>query len=131
MRFSAFYLVHFPKSCVKLSLLFTSTENFVMPQLVWFVTGCASGFGEAFARAVLARGDKVIATARNAETRLVALKEAGAAVLDLDVNAPFPEIEQKIQEAISVYGHVDVLVNNAGMPTSLNDKLSIVKPHTQ
>jgi NADP-dependent 3-hydroxy acid dehydrogenase YdfG len=85
-----------------------------MSQLVWLVTGCSSGFGEAFARQILARGDKVIATARNGDTRLTELKESGTDVLDLDVALPFAEIEQKVQEAIAIYGHIDVLVNNAG-----------------
>jgi NADP-dependent 3-hydroxy acid dehydrogenase YdfG len=37
-------------------------------QRVWFITGCSSGFGRAYAQAVIAHGDKLIATARNVET---------------------------------------------------------------
>ena len=80
---------------------------------VWLVTGCSSGFGELFIRSILARGDKAIATGRNV-SRLSALKEAGAAVLQLDATAEESVINAKIQEAIGIFGVVDVLVNNAG-----------------
>lgn len=83
---------------------------------VWFITGSSSGFGEQFALQALARGDKVIASARNATTRpeLQHLKDKGAALLDLDVTGPKTEIEAKMQEAIAIYGHIDILINNAG-----------------
>lgn len=37
-------------------------------QRVRFITGCCSGFGRAHAQAVIAHGNKLIATARNVET---------------------------------------------------------------
>lgn len=64
--------------------------------------------------AIIARGDRVIATARNATRRLQYAKDAGAAVLDLDITAPQAELDAKVKEAISIYGNLDVLVNNAG-----------------
>jgi NAD(P)-dependent dehydrogenase (short-subunit alcohol dehydrogenase family) len=85
-----------------------------MSPLVWLVTGCSSGFGEAFVHSILARGDKVIATARNAETRLTPLKEKGASILNLDVTASQGEIDSIIKEAIGIYGRIDILINNAG-----------------
>jgi len=86
-----------------------------MTQLTWLITGCTSGLGENFVRAVLARGDRAIATARSkSHERLAALKEAGAAVVDLDVTASQTEINGKIAEALEIYGTIDVLVNNAG-----------------
>lgn len=63
------------------------------------------------------QGDRVIATARSRETsaieRLAHLKKAGAAVMELDVAASEDEISEKAKEAWSIYGQVDVLVNNA------------------
>ncbi|KAI0879780.1 hydroxybutyrate dehydrogenase [Annulohypoxylon maeteangense] len=85
-----------------------------MAKQTWLITGCSSGFGEEFVRQLTAQGDHVIATGRNAETRLAHLKDTGASILDLDVTAPQAEIDEKFQHALEVYGTVDVLVNNAG-----------------
>jgi NADP-dependent 3-hydroxy acid dehydrogenase YdfG len=46
--------------------------------------------------------------------RLSALKESGAAVFELDITAPQAELNEKAKEAWNIYGHIDVLVNNAG-----------------
>jgi len=80
---------------------------------VWLVTGCSSGFREQFIRSILARGDKAIAAGRDV-SRLNALKEAGAAVLELDITAEQAVLVAKIQEAIGFFGGIDVLVNNVG-----------------
>lgn len=85
-----------------------------MPKQTWLITGCSSGFGELFVRQLTAQGDQVVATGRNADTRLAHLKDTGAAILDLDVTAPQAEIERKFREAWDIYGTIDVLVNNAG-----------------
>lgn len=86
-----------------------------MPQLVWLVTGSSSGLGEVFVLEILARGDRVIATARNASKRLGQLKNAGAAILDLDITTSEEALSVKVQEAIKIHGEIDVLVNNAGV----------------
>ncbi|RHZ49210.1 putative short-chain oxidoreductase [Aspergillus thermomutatus] len=79
---------------------------------VWLITGCSSGFGSQFVTQALSRGDKVIATARNI-AKLAHLREAGAAVMQLDVTASQEELDQKASDAIAIYGKVDILVNNA------------------
>ena len=84
-----------------------------MPQLVWFVTGCSTGFGAEFAKAILSKGDYVIATARKVQS-LDGLKDLGAATMQLDVDEPFPHIKEKVQEALGIYGRIDVLLSNAG-----------------
>lgn len=81
---------------------------------VWLVTGCSSGFGEHFVHSILARGDKVIATGRNADVRLAHLKQTSAAILDLDVSKPQREVEEVVETALGIYGKIDVVVNNAG-----------------
>jgi NAD(P)-dependent dehydrogenase (short-subunit alcohol dehydrogenase family) len=85
-----------------------------MPQLIWLVTGCSAGIGEAFVYEILSRGDKVIASSRGTSSRLAHLQEAGAKIPAMDINAPQVELDQKIEEAIGFYGGIDVLVNNAG-----------------
>ena len=65
-------------------------------------------------RSVLARGDRAIATARGDVARLGQLKDAGAAILSLDVTASQAGINAKVEEAIVIYGGIDVVVNSAG-----------------
>jgi NAD(P)-dependent dehydrogenase (short-subunit alcohol dehydrogenase family) len=84
-----------------------------MSPQVWLITGTSSGFGLEFVKEVIARGDKVIATARNAE-QISHMRDIGAATLQLDVTASQDELNRKAEEAISIYGRVDILVNNAG-----------------
>jgi NAD(P)-dependent dehydrogenase (short-subunit alcohol dehydrogenase family) len=79
----------------------------------WLITGCTSGFGEAFAHALHARGDKVIATTRGEVSRLSTLSAAGAKVPTLDVTASQSEINATIAKILEG-GPIDVLVNNAG-----------------
>ncbi|KAJ0314196.1 hypothetical protein Brms1b_007161 [Colletotrichum noveboracense] len=80
---------------------------------VWLITGSTSGFGAEFVKAILAKGDKVIATARDI-SKIVHFRQAGAAVLKLDLLASQSEFDRVAQEALGIYGGVDVLVNNAG-----------------
>ena len=80
---------------------------------VWFITGCSSGFGKELTLGALSRGDRVIATARNA-SKLEDLKKAGAATLSLDVRASLDELKKAAEEANKIYGQIDYLINNAG-----------------
>ncbi|KAJ5675662.1 short-chain oxidoreductase [Penicillium macrosclerotiorum] len=80
---------------------------------VWLITGTSSGLGSELVKEVIARGDKVIATARNIDW-IAHFKEIGALTMQLDVTASQIELDQKAKEAISLYGRVDVLINNAG-----------------
>jgi NAD(P)-dependent dehydrogenase (short-subunit alcohol dehydrogenase family) len=76
----------------------------------WFITGASSGFGKEFVYAILARGDKVIATARNPAK----LEKTDAHNMKLDVTAPPSEIQKFAEEAVAVYGRIDVVINSAG-----------------
>lgn len=80
---------------------------------VWFITGCSSGFGKALTLEVLGRGDKVIASARNA-AKLEDLKKAGAITMSLDVTSPLDELKTLAKQAHEHYGTIDYLINNAG-----------------
>ena len=75
----------------------------------------SSGIGYDFALAALARGDKVIATARPKSIhKLDGLQKKGANVLELDVSWPSEKLKEVVRDAESIYGRVDVLFNNAG-----------------
>ena len=82
---------------------------------VWFITGCSSGFGLLLAHELLRRGDRVIATARDASKLddLLTLYPDTARTFKLDVTKA-AEIESVARIALTAFGHVDVLVNNAG-----------------
>ena len=82
---------------------------------VWFVTGCSTGLGREFARAALAHGFRVVATARDplSIADLVKGKEGQAIALKLDVADP-KAIAAAVHEAERVFGRIDVLINNAG-----------------
>jgi NAD(P)-dependent dehydrogenase (short-subunit alcohol dehydrogenase family) len=83
-----------------------------MSSQVWLITGSSSGLGSEFVKAALHRGDKVIATARNVD-RIAHLRDMGASTMQLDVTATQVELNEVANKAISVYGRIDVLVNNA------------------
>ncbi|KAL5353620.1 hypothetical protein ACLOAV_001657 [Pseudogymnoascus australis] len=86
-----------------------------MAPLIWLVTGSTSGIGAALVEKIVARGDKVIASGRNVEQRLGHLKSDNFAVLELDITAAQSKINMKVKQAWDIFGHIDVLMNNAGM----------------
>lgn len=81
---------------------------------VWLVTGCSSGFGNLFISALIQRGDKVIATARDITSLSGYATSDDVHALQLDITAPKEILKGKIAQAVSIFGHIDVLVNNAG-----------------
>ncbi|MFT2017060.1 oxidoreductase [Streptomyces sp. 796.1] len=82
---------------------------------VWFITGCSSGLGRALAGAVLERGWRAVVTARDPRTvaDVVRGHDGRALPLPLDVTDP-QQIATAVARAQTVFGRIDVLVNNAG-----------------
>jgi NAD(P)-dependent dehydrogenase (short-subunit alcohol dehydrogenase family) len=82
---------------------------------VWFITGCSTGLGRALATAVLERGGRAAVTARDPRkvADIVAGHEDKALALELDVSDA-DQVRDAVKHAESVFGHIDVLVNNAG-----------------
>ncbi|WP_375431077.1 oxidoreductase [uncultured Friedmanniella sp.] len=81
----------------------------------WLITGCSTGLGRAFAEAVLAHGDNVVVTARDAATvqDLVDSHPETALALALDVTDD-AQVTAVVAAAEERFSRVDVLVNNAG-----------------
>jgi NADP-dependent 3-hydroxy acid dehydrogenase YdfG len=83
------------------------------------ITGASSGIGEATARVLAGRGATVVLGARRGD-RLQALADHIAAnggtahVRTLDVTSR-DDMQAFVDDAVSRYGRVDVLVNNAGV----------------
>jgi NADP-dependent 3-hydroxy acid dehydrogenase YdfG len=86
------------------------------------ITGASSGFGEAIARHLAAKGDRLILVARRLE-RLERLKSELAPsalihLVQLDVRER-AQVEQKLADLPAEFSAVDVLVNNAGLALGL------------
>jgi NAD(P)-dependent dehydrogenase (short-subunit alcohol dehydrogenase family) len=81
---------------------------------VWFITGAGRGLGVDIARAALAAGHAVVATARNARSVTPALGEHDDLLaVDLDVTDP-AAAQAAVAATVERFGRLDVLVNNAG-----------------
>jgi NAD(P)-dependent dehydrogenase (short-subunit alcohol dehydrogenase family) len=81
---------------------------------VWLVTGAGRGMGIDIAKAALAAGHAVVGTARNADSVTQAVGEHDDLLaVPLDVTDP-AAAESAVAAAVERFGHLDVLVNNAG-----------------
>ncbi len=81
----------------------------------WLITGCSAGLGKSLAKAALKKGDRVVVTARKAETLSEFAEEfpETALVLALDVTDE-KAVTDTVKKAKEKFGSIDVLVNNAG-----------------
>jgi NADP-dependent 3-hydroxy acid dehydrogenase YdfG len=93
----------------------TTTET---KSLVWFITGCSTGFGKSLALLVLKAGHHVIATSRTpskSPSLVKKVEELGGIWLPLDLTSNKEDMEKVVEEGTKKWGRIDVLVNNAGM----------------
>ena len=87
--------------------------------VVW-ITGASSGIGEALAKRMAARGARLVLSARNTRElervaeACTALGAAHTRVLPLDV-AQHDTLANAARTVLSELGHVDLLLNNAGV----------------
>jgi NAD(P)-dependent dehydrogenase (short-subunit alcohol dehydrogenase family) len=81
----------------------------------WLITGSSRGLGLALAKAVVASGDRLAATARDPGTldELVALGGDRVIALPLDVTDE-AAAGKAVSTAIERFGRLDIVVNNAG-----------------
>jgi NADP-dependent 3-hydroxy acid dehydrogenase YdfG len=80
---------------------------------VWFITGCSSGFGRLLTERLLILGHFVSATARDIAS-LESLKGNNLLLQTLDVTSS-ANCQNVIDETLSRFGKIDVVVNNAGV----------------
>ena len=81
---------------------------------VWLVTGAGRGLGVDIAKAALGAGHAVVATARSVKSITGALgQHDDLLAVTLDVTDP-AAAEAAVAATVERFGHLDVLVNNAG-----------------
>ena len=82
----------------------------------WIITGAsAGGIGEGIARAVLAKGDNAVITARSLDKLQAIAKEYPDSCLPFVLDITNQEaIQALVKATVEKFGTVDVLVNNAG-----------------
>ena len=102
------------------------TSPFRLDGKVAVVTGASSGLGNRFAKVLHAAGATVVAAARRRD-RLEALHdELGERLIPVTCDVSVDtDCERLIHDAVELDGHLDVLVNNAGIgapsPAELED----------
>jgi NAD(P)-dependent dehydrogenase (short-subunit alcohol dehydrogenase family) len=103
------------------------TQRFRLDEQTVIVTGASSGLGSRFARVVAAAGATVVVGARRL-ARLEALVDdlrsegADAVAVECDVTVD-SEVERLIAAGIEATGHLDVLVNAAGVAPSEDEEI--------
>jgi NAD(P)-dependent dehydrogenase (short-subunit alcohol dehydrogenase family) len=81
----------------------------------WFITGASTGLGEALATLLLDKGEKVAATFRKSEqVEEFTKKKPGYSLGVLVDVTDVKQIQGAVQHAVSNFGRLDVVVNNAG-----------------
>jgi NAD(P)-dependent dehydrogenase (short-subunit alcohol dehydrogenase family) len=81
---------------------------------VAIVTGASSGIGLGIAQALLKRGYQVVATARNITNSKDYEKSSALVLVDGDISLKTTALKVA-DAAVKNFGHIDLLVNNAGI----------------
>ncbi|MDR3678521.1 MAG: oxidoreductase [Flavipsychrobacter sp.] len=86
-----------------------------MEKKVWFITGVSSGFGQALVEVLVDAGYQVVGTLRKDEQVAAFNSKYGgkAHAVKMDVTNR-EQVVTGYAKALEVYGHIDVVVNNAG-----------------
>jgi NAD(P)-dependent dehydrogenase (short-subunit alcohol dehydrogenase family) len=82
------------------------------------VTGGTSGIGEGIARAFVSEGAKVVIAGRREEEGRALEKSIGVRFVRTDV-ASEADVKAMVDRTLEWFGHLDCLVNNAGIPSPM------------
>jgi len=97
-------------------------DSFKLDDKVVIVTGASSGLGVSFAQAFAEAGADVVLAARRAdkmEDTAALVEAAGRTALSVVTDVAVPEqCQALVHSAMATFGHVDVLINNAGVGTA-------------
>lgn len=82
---------------------------------VWFITGSARGLGRNLTEQVLAKGNRVVATARNIDALKDLVEKYPEQILPIKLEVTnYDQVYLAVETAVTHFGKIDVLVNNAG-----------------
>jgi NADP-dependent 3-hydroxy acid dehydrogenase YdfG len=85
------------------------------------ITGASSGFGRTTAETLAGAGHKVFASMRDPDTKnrdhAQGLRQQSIAVVELDISSD-ASVEHAVKEVLVEAGHIDVLINNAGIASA-------------
>ncbi len=83
-----------------------------MSSKIILITGASSGLGKACAEYLASKGCTVYGTSRNASS--LTINHLPFTIIGMDVTQP-SSVEAAVQTIINTHGHIDVVINNAGM----------------
>src|SRR5215471_4326775 len=110
---------------------FKKTREYFRDKVVW-ITGASSGIGEQLSLLLSEFDAKLIMSARSVEGLNRVKQEINCDtthvhILPLDLESS-ESLTEKIHEALSIYGRIDILINNAGLGMrdfALNTELNV------
>ncbi|AWO01349.1 short chain dehydrogenase [Chitinophaga alhagiae] len=88
--------------------------GFFTNKVVW-ITGASSGLGEELALQLSRENARLILTARNAEALARVKEQTGATCFLLPADLEKDNLDQLSAAALQAFGHIDILINNAGV----------------
>ncbi|KAJ3567498.1 hypothetical protein NPX13_g6744 [Xylaria arbuscula] len=92
------------------------SKQYSLPEgSVWFVTGCSSGIGRAFATYLSGETSyRLVATARNISSLDYIPDSPKVLKLSLDISSA-SQVQEAVLRAITLFGRIDIVINNAGV----------------
>jgi 3-oxoacyl-[acyl-carrier protein] reductase len=93
---------------------------------VAIITGAASGFGEGMAKRFAEEGAKVVVADLNAKGAERVAAEIGASAIAVTTDVSLQsEFDQMVAAAMTSFGRIDIMVNNAGYTHRNGDMLAV------